>query len=94
MSFARMPLIVFCLSYPVGVSFVSAADLNLCLALPSAIADWSSKIPGRAYCPVRRSEPAVEQQLGLEGALVGRRLSTFVSVFASIDCQFLLGTVS
>ena len=87
-----MPLIVFCLSNPVSVSLVSAADSNLRLALAPAIADWSSKIPGRAYCPVRRFEPVVEQQLGLEGALVGRRLGTVV--YASIDCQFLLGTVS
>ena len=78
-------MICLCLSYPVSVSFVSAADSNLCLALAPAIDDWSSKIPGRAYCPVRRSEPAVEQQLGLEGALVGRRLGTVV--YASIDAS-------
>ena len=84
-----MPLIVFCLSYPVSVSFVGAADLNLRHASTLAIAEWFSKIPGRAYCPVRRSEPAVEQQLGLEGALVGRRLGTIV--YASIDASSCSG---
>ena len=34
---------------------------------------------------IRRSEPVVEQQLGLEGALVGRRLGTVV--YASIDAS-------
>ena len=84
-----MPLIVFCLSYPVSVSFVGAADLNLRRASTLAIADWLSKIPGRAYCPVRRFEPVVEQQLGLEGALVGRRLGTVV--YASIDASSCSG---
>ena len=63
-----MPLIVFCISYPVSVSLVSAADSNLCLALPSAIADCTNKIPGCAHCPVRRPGPVVEQYLESRGS--------------------------
>jgi len=75
-----MSLIVICLSYPVSVSFVGAADLDLRRAPTLAIADWFSKIPGRAYCPVRRFGPAVEQQLKFERAFAEGRLGTVVYV--------------
>ena len=59
--FARafMPLIAF---YPVSVSLVSAADSDLCLALPTANVDGYTEIPDCARCPVRRLGPVAEQR--------------------------------
>ena len=87
-----MPLIVICLSYPVSVSSVGAADLNLRHASTLAIAEWFSKIPGRAYCLFEYLNGRLSNNLGsrglsLEGVWVQLCTYRLIPVLAQ-DCEF------
>jgi len=57
-----MPLIVFSLSYPVSADLVSAADLNLCLVLPTPRRRFTQKSQTAHAALFEESEPVAEQR--------------------------------